>query len=639
MASGTKWWWLAVSALVAGCPPPPQPGTCKRIQELAHVDPLLGAQQPGQFLYTEVAAKDGIAYLGTEEHGVLVIDPAAGAEIGRLSEGSYINSVAMAGSFLVFAPERGIVVYDITDARNPSGRAVYESATLPSCHTVFMHRDIVYCSTSLIFGAPHVVMARVTLPSAPGQPVQVTEVGNYTIPFTSEDLQTATILVHDLFVHERAGRTLAYLAYWEKGLQILDVTDPAQPLLLGGYPYLAWTHSVWVDGNYAYVGEESYGGPIRVYDVSDVANPRPIAVMKSGRGEAGDAHNVQVHNGYVYASWYQDGLRVFEAKGAANLAQVAFFNTWDETDNRPNPASRYSRYAGNWDVFVDPEGQIYLADMQRGLFVVKHVPSEAACVERISGTSAFSKQGRAPFGFATPRPASVRRGRTVPFQVALVSVDTYFEMNDQIALQTNPFMQLDRGLPVDDLATGPFVGFGWVQRRWNIGVTEPLGDATLTVTLNDEGEERRIAQPVPILDEAPPNTDTEPNDHFGIGAKLALDGSGSAVATGEVTRADRLDFYLIERPAGAPAFTVNVATPAGPLGGTSPAARAILNVTGSSTGNQYPRTFGVNVDPANPDLTVNARFAMPPGAGSYFLAVNNDQLQDRVRYQVRMTVP
>jgi hypothetical protein len=634
-----RWWWLAIPAVLAGCPPPPAPGTCKRVEQVAHVDPLPKSGAPAEFLYTEVAAKDGIAYLGTESHGVLVIDPAAGAEIARLDDGAYINSVAMAGSFLVYAPDEGIVVHDISDARSPSGRAAYQSDTLPSCHTVFMHRDIVYCSTALIFGAPHVVMARVTRPASPGDPLVVTEVGRYTIPFTFDDLQTATILVHDLFVHERGGRTLAYLAYWEKGLQILDVTNPAQPVLLGGYPVQAWTHSVWVDGNYAYVGEESWRGPIRVYDVSDVSNPRPIGVMQSRRGEAGDAHNVQVHNGYVYASWYQDGLRVFEARGIANVEQVAFFNTWDEADNRANPASTFSRYAGNWDVFVDPEGLIYLADMQRGLFVVKHDPSQPACTERFSGTSAFSKQGRAPFGFSTPRPAAIRRGRTVPFQVAVVSVDTYFEMDDQTALSTHPFMQLDRGVPADDLRPGPFIGFGWVQRAWKIGLDEPLGDATLTVTLNDEGEERRIVRAVPILDAAPPNTDTEPNDHFGVGAKLVPESSGGVLASGTVTRVDRLDFFLIERPAGAPAFTLHVAVPAGPAGGTSPAARVSLNTTGSNTGNQYFRTFEPNSDPSHPELMVNVRIAGPSGPGTFHLVVNNDQLLESVPYQVRMTTP
>lgn len=361
----------------------PDPATVVRCQMevVTLFDPLPAASSPRVDRYTEAVAREGIAYLGTAHgDGVFVLDVGARREIGWLDNqlGASIASVTIAGDRLAFAASgAGVVVYDVSDPRAPARRGHLVDRT-HACHTLFLHGDVIYCSTS-VTRPPHLVFYRVLTPDDPAAPLRLVVAGSYTSAGAVEQnaagrQEGGGARVHDVFVHRRGERTLAYLAYWEHGLEVVDVTDPSRPHLVGASAPTpgAWTHSAWVDGDVAYVPEESRGGPVRVYDVSaaSLAAPRAIGALRSTGGAAWSAHNVQVAGGFLYASWYQDGLRVFEARGAASNTEVAFLET-----AHPNAPAHF---AGNWDVFVEG-GRIYASDMQTGLWVLRHVPTGEPC--------------------------------------------------------------------------------------------------------------------------------------------------------------------------------------------------------------------------------------------------------------------
>jgi hypothetical protein len=46
------------------------------------------------------------------------------------------------------------------------------------------------------------------------------------------------VFLHDVWVQENEGQTIAYLSYWDGGLVLLDVSDPANPVFLGDSDYL-----------------------------------------------------------------------------------------------------------------------------------------------------------------------------------------------------------------------------------------------------------------------------------------------------------------------------------------------------------------------------------------------------------------
>jgi hypothetical protein len=57
-------------------------------------------------------------------------------------------------------------------------------------------------------------------------------------------------------------------------LQVIDVSDPANPRRVGGYDTPGYALGVAVSGNYAYVAD--YDAGLQVIDVSDPANPRRV---------------------------------------------------------------------------------------------------------------------------------------------------------------------------------------------------------------------------------------------------------------------------------------------------------------------------------------------------------------------------
>jgi hypothetical protein len=642
---------LALSAAAGGCED--APADACRMEVLTHVDPLPRSANPFDYRYSEVAARDGVAYLGASHGaGVQMIDVATGERLGALAAGVAfsINSVAVAGDLLAFAPGvEGIVVYDISDPRRPGRRAARKDP-VPYCHTVFIHEDIVYCSTSSPRD-PHVAMYRVTRPADPELPLEITPAGSYSDPLTPEEQQSgADIIVHDVFVHRRDDRVLAYLAYWERGLQIVDVTDPASPQRVGqsAPTPTRWTHSVWVDGPFAYVGEESYKGLVRVFDVADPANPHEVGQLRSSEGDAVSAHNVQVANGVLYASWYQDGLRAFAARGAAAPEEIGYFHTWNGADNRNNPAPSDIRFAGNWDVFVDGD-RIYAADMQTGLWVLRHQTAGAACQpDRSRGTSAFAKTGRPPFGLAGFLPRQVRTGRTVPVMARVTSVDPYFAMSDDITRGLKPRLRLagarmlGEAEVMDVSVEGQQVPYRLVRATAEVPA-RPGGTLLLTGTLDDEGAPRSATTVVELLAEAPPNQDSEPNETEWVSGVLRPDAAGRARCAGTLSDRDGIDLYALDRPAGELRIRLVSGATAGGTGDPERPAILLL-VSRTNTGRQE---FGMPERRPLPEATdADARWeqvvTVPAGQSErLWIAAVDDRLEGDtpLRYTLEVGAP
>jgi hypothetical protein len=88
-------------------------------------------------------------------------------------------------------------------------------------------------------------------------------------------------------------------------LQVIDVSDPANPQRVGGYDSGS-ARDVAVSGNFAYVAA-GFGG-LEVIDVSDPANPQRI-----GGNSAFSASAVVVNGDKVYVAADSDGLIILNA--------------------------------------------------------------------------------------------------------------------------------------------------------------------------------------------------------------------------------------------------------------------------------------------------------------------------------------
>jgi hypothetical protein len=79
------------------------------------------------------------------------------------------------------------------------------------------------------------------------------------------------VLLPDFVQDVYVSGNLAYVANFAHGLQIIDVSDPMRPLLRGSYSTWGALNGVHVSGNLAYV-TESFGG-LLIIDVSDPTQP------------------------------------------------------------------------------------------------------------------------------------------------------------------------------------------------------------------------------------------------------------------------------------------------------------------------------------------------------------------------------
>src|SRR5436190_1527691 len=123
-----------------------------------------------------------------------------------------------------------------------------------------------------------------------------------------------TVWVHAM--HIRGNRM--YLSGWGGKIEIYDISNLATqaPALIGAIAGDTNNHSTWTseDGNYLYSCRELVDGDLRVYDVRDPAAPLLVRSIKaSDLGlNAVSPHNPVVMGNFLYVSWYQAGIQVFD---------------------------------------------------------------------------------------------------------------------------------------------------------------------------------------------------------------------------------------------------------------------------------------------------------------------------------------
>jgi hypothetical protein len=165
--------------------------------------------------------------------------------------------------------------------------------------------------------------------------------------------------LHD--VHVRDGR--AYCSLWDAGTWILDVADPADPVVLGragGLPRRELAavpegrrrraateapgnaHSAATDesGTLLAVGRESWAtapdrpGPsgVDLYDVSDPADPVRRATVEppptpdpTFAGVWTTAHNIDLRDGRLYSAWYQGGVKRHDVSDPSNPRELSWW--------------------------------------------------------------------------------------------------------------------------------------------------------------------------------------------------------------------------------------------------------------------------------------------------------------------------
>ena len=300
------------------------------------------------------------------------------------------------GKYGVFSREgasdrkNGIVVFDASNPCHPKPVSEYTQTVSGGVHSSYVYKGDAYITDDAT-GSMRVIDIQ-----DPQHPKEVAR-------WQTEQTEAGRYL-HDIMVVDG----LAYLAYWNDGLVILDVGNgmkggsPTNPQLVSQFKYdltatyaRVWqlfgqgfvrgTHTAWRQGRYVFVGDEVYAahpykglqdgnnltfGRLHVIDVSDITKPREVAWYEPTDG---GVHNVWVMGDTLYLGNYQGGARAVDISGELKGdllregREMSWILTVDSLGHRRAPFA--------WGAVVR-DGNIFVPDINTGLWILRMEPKQ-----------------------------------------------------------------------------------------------------------------------------------------------------------------------------------------------------------------------------------------------------------------------
>ena len=307
----------------------------------------------------DLVVAGGHAYVPALQGGLTVFDvrnPAQPVEVAQVAGlNDFWNDAKVQGTTLyVASANEGIIVYDVSNPREPR-RLGATPVDRPNVHTIYLDGQRLYAASPN--PDPSVLIYNIENPQAPVLLSRFRATGAG---------ESGSFWPHDM---QAVGNRL-YVNHWGLGLVVADVTDPTKPKQLGSFSWPYNTSHTSAIGTfngktYAFSGDESWDGHLRVLDVTDPAKISQVAEVK-GRPEI-SIHNIVLRGTKLYVSYYQEGVRVYDVSNPAAPVRTAYYNTWRESD----PGRGQSFYEGAIGIRAPGDGFIYVAETNRGLMIFK----------------------------------------------------------------------------------------------------------------------------------------------------------------------------------------------------------------------------------------------------------------------------
>lgn len=291
--------------------------------------------------------------------GLTVFDvskPGAPMVVGRLSpEGNsdWKNATAGEDTLYVATSEAGIAVVDISEPSRPVlVRTVPEGSVRVG--GVSLDGSRLYATVE----APE----RATLVFDVSSPREPRLVGNVSLAARDENR-----LYSGHGAVAREGRL--YVNQQQDGFKVADISNPDRVSLLGKYTYPYGSSAASAVGTFAgraiaFELGRGLGARLRVLDASE-----PALIQKIG--EYGLRHvvspsSLELRGSRLYVTYHQEGLRVLDVSIPTRVHEVAWFNTYRETDAGRGDALE----EGATGLHVPGDGYVYVVDTARGLLVL-----------------------------------------------------------------------------------------------------------------------------------------------------------------------------------------------------------------------------------------------------------------------------
>ncbi|SDJ40215.1 hypothetical protein [Natronorubrum texcoconense] len=250
----------------------------------------------------------------------------------------------------------GFELYDVSDPADPVAVGEpYETGY--HIHNCFLADDLLYVVANSEAENPLVIFDV--------SDDDAEEIGRWSLVEHEPEWQELYWLArynHDVYVHDE----IAYLAHWNAGTYLIDVSDPTDPEYVSrvsdtdleeslaledseaqmGLPGNDHYSAVDDTGDLLAVGREAWAtggdepdgpGGIDLYDVSDPANPDSLASIDAPSADDASyygeewttAHNFELREDRLYSSWYQGGVKIHDVSDPAEPEELAH---WRDTD-------------------------------------------------------------------------------------------------------------------------------------------------------------------------------------------------------------------------------------------------------------------------------------------------------------------
>jgi hypothetical protein len=287
--------------------------------------------------------------VAAERRDVTVGRDLLAADLGKTFD--FVTDVAHDGDTLVVVGDgtpSGVLVVDVSDPASPQHRAFHR--TEYGIHNCEVADGRAYLTVDYSGG-------RLDVLDVSGTPERV---GNWTLAEQNEawnSVANGARDVHDVFVQD----DVAYLAHWDAGTWLVDVSDPADPTAIShlgrsaeevvaaregdddsttALPGNAHYAAVDDDASLLAVGREARaseerpeGGPggIDLYDLADPTAPEhrstisPPTDLDGVGGAWTTAHNFEFRNGILYSSWYNGGVKRHDVSDPATPKELTWW--------------------------------------------------------------------------------------------------------------------------------------------------------------------------------------------------------------------------------------------------------------------------------------------------------------------------
>jgi hypothetical protein len=289
----------------------------------------------------------------------------------------------------------GFYLFDISNPKQPVEKSFTKLEN--GVHNLFVHGDYLYATR----GGSGMAIYNI---SDLSNPVKVAHFALDEGDIDHDDegeVHDHFIYLHDIFVQTNGDKTYAYLAYWDAGARIVDVTNPENPVEAGKYEYptgSAHYAEPTPNGNYLLVGDEvacGEPGGIHVLDIRDLgdinqssfwappevnaeqcaasqnANDESQANNANSHAYAWTGHNFSVEDNLVYQGGYKTGVNVIDISDPASPETIAKYrNTATIGEEKKNKNTTvYDERPFYWSA-VPYKGHIYAPDIDAGLLVL-----------------------------------------------------------------------------------------------------------------------------------------------------------------------------------------------------------------------------------------------------------------------------